>query len=296
MLSETNIKCFLSLAGTLNFTKTADELHMSQQAVSKNISKLEEQLGFLLFSRSHHGVALTETGKQFFILFSRFSAELNATMQDVAVNHGGNRRSLNVGYQNWLDFGAAPSRALAQMRKNYPNLFLIGERYPPAALSKLLLSQKMDVIFMYERFVPRASGLRVFPLTTSPAVLMVSADNPRATAEATYKTFLREPFIFDSFEIVKTAEIHERAQRYADEWGLKPRQIIIKPNRDSAYTAAELGQGIIITTEMNRISQSKALKKYPMGTVETIVAVWCDNSNDSIVEEYVTLLAREYRD
>jgi len=37
------------------------------------------------------------------------------------------------------------------------------------------------------------------------------------------------------------------------------------------------------------------MKKYPMGTVETIVAVWCDNSNDSIVEEYVTLLAREYR-
>lgn len=59
MLHENKIRCFLSLAETQNFTMTASLLYLSQQAVSKNIVSLEEDLGMKLFTRTSRSVELT---------------------------------------------------------------------------------------------------------------------------------------------------------------------------------------------------------------------------------------------
>ena len=63
MMNEQKIRVFLSLANTLNFTETANELFITQQAVSKHISQMEEHLGFRLFVRSTHNVQLTPAGE-----------------------------------------------------------------------------------------------------------------------------------------------------------------------------------------------------------------------------------------
>ena len=63
MLHENKIKCFLSLAETRNFTMTASLLYLSQQAVSKNIIGLEEDLGMKLFTRTSRSVELTPAGQ-----------------------------------------------------------------------------------------------------------------------------------------------------------------------------------------------------------------------------------------
>lgn len=294
MINETNVKCFLSLADTLNFTKTASDLYMTQQAVSKNISKLEGDLGFPLFERSHHSVALTPAGERFYVMFTRFVSEFDYAMKEAKMNHENSCRALNIGYQNWLDFGKAPGRALSVMREHDPNLFLIGERHSPVVLIEQLLKGKMDLVIMYERFAPSIPELNRRVIFHAPVVLMVSVDNPLVTPGATYRTFIHEPYIFDSFEYEKAAEINERAQSYIKLWGLKPQQIIVMPNRDSAYTAAELGRGIIITTEINRITNSSVLKKYPMDMQEPIVAIWRADHQDPVVEKYVDCLTQEY--
>lgn len=63
MLNETSVRCFLTLAQTLSFTETAKIMYMTQQSVSKYIAKMEEDLGFQLFIRTHHYVMLTRPGR-----------------------------------------------------------------------------------------------------------------------------------------------------------------------------------------------------------------------------------------
>lgn len=53
MINEASIKCFMALCETLSFTEAARQLYMTQQSVSKYIAKLEEDLGFQLFQRTH---------------------------------------------------------------------------------------------------------------------------------------------------------------------------------------------------------------------------------------------------
>lgn len=59
-------RVFYTVAKNGNITKAADELMISQPAISKSIKSLEEQLGGQLFVRTKRGVILTEEGREFY--------------------------------------------------------------------------------------------------------------------------------------------------------------------------------------------------------------------------------------
>lgn len=59
-------RIFYVVANKKNITKAAEELFISQPAVSKAIKKLENNLGGKLFNRTKKGVVLTEEGKEFY--------------------------------------------------------------------------------------------------------------------------------------------------------------------------------------------------------------------------------------
>lgn len=57
------IRYFMALCRTLNFTKAADACHVSQPALTRAIQKMEDELGGLLFSRERGNTHLTELGR-----------------------------------------------------------------------------------------------------------------------------------------------------------------------------------------------------------------------------------------
>ena len=59
------LACFEAAARHESYTRAAQELALTQSAVSRQIIALEEQLGVQLFKRSRHGVVLTPAGHQY---------------------------------------------------------------------------------------------------------------------------------------------------------------------------------------------------------------------------------------
>lgn len=57
------LRTFRAVAETLNFTRAAERLHLTQSAVSHQIKALEEELGEPLFIRAKRGVKLSQAGK-----------------------------------------------------------------------------------------------------------------------------------------------------------------------------------------------------------------------------------------
>ena len=57
------IRYFLALSKTLNFTKAAEMCNVSQPALTRAIQKMEDELGGLLFSRERNNTHLTELGR-----------------------------------------------------------------------------------------------------------------------------------------------------------------------------------------------------------------------------------------
>ena len=64
-MTTSQLECFISLAGTLNYMKTAEQLGLTQPAVSKQIQSLETELNCKLFNRTTRSVTLTKAGTAF---------------------------------------------------------------------------------------------------------------------------------------------------------------------------------------------------------------------------------------
>lgn len=65
--STTALQCFETAARHLSFTNAAQEMHMTQSAISKQVAQLEEMLNLSLFYRTPHRISLTPAGKAYYL-------------------------------------------------------------------------------------------------------------------------------------------------------------------------------------------------------------------------------------
>ena len=63
-MDEAQLRAFVAINRFGSFTAAADNLHLTQPAISKRIAALETQLGAALFDRIGRSARLTETGHQ----------------------------------------------------------------------------------------------------------------------------------------------------------------------------------------------------------------------------------------
>ena len=90
------LRTFEAAARHLSFTKAADELHITQSAVSRQIRLMEEYLGLLLFQRVKQRLTLTEAGRCY-VRDIRAGLDLMQTATVNLLAHQGQGGALNIG-------------------------------------------------------------------------------------------------------------------------------------------------------------------------------------------------------
>jgi DNA-binding transcriptional LysR family regulator len=118
-LPPNQLRTFLTVARRLSFTRAAEELHLTQPAVSAHIRKLERALGGALFEQIGRRVGLTETGQIVYRYAERMLAleeELRAEIADVQEVCQG---SLAIGTSTTIGISALPD-LLRQYRQAHP--------------------------------------------------------------------------------------------------------------------------------------------------------------------------------
>ncbi len=294
MLHENKIRCFLALAETQSFTTAANLLYLTQQAVSKNISSLEADLGIRLFTRTSRSVELTPAGQQCYALFSRLMQDYKTSMAEIQLSHAQTTSNIKIGLQSFLDFKTTLEYALSILKESCPYLQVETTRYSPTVLLEHLRAHRLDMILIFRRFISNTSGLRLLPLTSSPRFLMVSQDNPLVRNDSTFETFRTQPFIYDSLKGESREAYDIRAQRDLQVLGMEPSQVIWVPDRDTAYTYAEVGYGVVVGTEMSRMARARNLVAYPTGIEEYLFAVYHENEENPWIERCAQQILQEY--
>lgn len=97
-MNTAQLECFVSLAGTLNFMKTAEQLGLTQPAVSKQIKSIEEELGVRLFNRTSRSVTLTKIGRQFLPEATDMLNIFYRSKQWISSYYHEQKNSIRIGY------------------------------------------------------------------------------------------------------------------------------------------------------------------------------------------------------
>lgn len=177
------IECFLAVAENLSFARAAEQLHVTQPAITQQIHSLEKELNVKLFIRTTRMVKLTEEGKTF----------LSDAHQMLAISQRAKKRfenSSNIDFQV-LSIGCYSfptifllTNALKQLTKSYPTFHPRLQVIPFQHIFRMLEEEDLDVIISFKE--PRNKKIKATyqELCHFPLVCICPAEHPFATRQS----------------------------------------------------------------------------------------------------------------
>jgi DNA-binding transcriptional LysR family regulator len=173
------LKTFLEVAKTRHFGRAADNLFVTQSAVSARIKLLEEMLGVELFSRKRNDIQLTPAGNRLHQHAENLIKGWERARQAIALDPDLSS-SLAIGCISGL-WSLFVEEWVRSLRSRSPDIALQIEIQAADTLVQRLILGSLDMAFMFDP--PQAPELEIRQVTELPLVL-VSSDHNKDVVEA----------------------------------------------------------------------------------------------------------------
>lgn len=165
----------MAVANTLNFSRAAERLRLTQPAVSHQISSLEDELGVKLFHRTSKSVRLTQEG----YLYTQYAGEIlrlfNASKGRLKAAREENQRVLGIGCRNTLELRLLTG-VLSELRREDTRGFVPSLRVVPHdALENLLYDAEIQIMPTFKEGAPKRAVYR--EMSKCSVVCAVSPDS-----------------------------------------------------------------------------------------------------------------------
>lgn len=166
------LRQFVAIARHCSMTKAAAELYMTQQALSKNMQLLQEELGCQLFTRTNRGVQLTSFGNHVFGIALSMVQNYDSCSELILRLAAQNRAQLTVCYEHNMMPWAIPKDLNAK--------FNTASRFANDVYDCLhqVRSGKADIGLC--SYVEHMEGLRFFRLISEPFLFLMDRNHPLA--------------------------------------------------------------------------------------------------------------------
>ena len=183
------LKCYITVCRYMSFTKAANQLLITQQGISKIISRMEEELDVPLFVRQNVKLELTDYGKLFLNSAIGILREYNSVTEQLAQMREQNVASLNI----YLPTGMMhvfTLDAFSRFRDSYPEINLNLQQASDIECENALVSGKADVAFCA---MPVDTNVFTVHATKSqPVYFLVSRKNPLSRCRTINVSQLRD--------------------------------------------------------------------------------------------------------
>jgi DNA-binding transcriptional LysR family regulator len=191
------LRYFVAVAQRLHFTRAAEDLYVSQPALSKQIRALEEQLRTPLFVRDRRTVALTPAGEALLPAARATLAAWAQAEQDLALAAAHQRATLVVGISTSLGRGLLPA-VRARLARVAPEVTLRIRQVPwddPTGGLTNTGADRSDAAFVWLP-LPDPDGYAWDEVVTEPRLVALPATHPLADHdELAFTELLDEPFL-----------------------------------------------------------------------------------------------------
>lgn len=172
-----HITVFLNLSETLNFSKTALNMHLSQSSVSQAISSIEKQLNIQLFIRDRKNVKLTSAGQDLYISLKPWLNDYYKAVQHAQNVNNQNQTNLTIGYSGTPYEYAVLPLLIKDFCEKFPHIKIFLENYDHSLLIEHLKNGNCDIIFTMPDIINGTGELDYYNLVNGYYCLVVPKDN-----------------------------------------------------------------------------------------------------------------------
>ena len=280
----------IELARTLNFSRAAENLFVSQPTFSYQIKLLEEEIGFPVFERSGKGAALTPAGAQFVTYLTGMREDLKR-----AIEQGQN---FSARYRDSISVSLMVRQALFFLPEAM-RIFAVS--HPQVQITPLFqyengmasfLRNEADLVFALREQTRQIPGIRVHELFTSRIYLIARRDDPLAE-----KNRITDPDLYGRTLMVgggsppalKAVQHRLIASGQIDYFN--------SADHDTTLTNVAAGRGVCLAPGFLN-DHSGQFAWIPFDCPESFSCVLCSHREDerSSLKSFVETLQKLYRD
>jgi DNA-binding transcriptional LysR family regulator len=293
-MNLTRIQYFVEVARRENISQAAQALYVSQPNLSKQISLMEQELGFDLFRRVGKTVHLTQAGQY---LYEKFKDLPEYTAQAIAHAHAlsrGDVGNLSVGILEGQDMNIAVSRALSRMNRDFPEVELELERNSFRNLRSGLDSCRFDAIITLSFELEGRRNWMSRCLLEQRGAIAINRERPLSQKEdLRLEDLEHEPFVVISKE--ESPGGYDQLLIQCAAAGFYPHIVREASTLESLLLCVEAGMGAAIIDRNTRLENDGAVRVVPIPNSRRsdVVAVWQADNPNPMIGHLVDILSEQ---
>lgn len=275
------LRYFLAVAEHRNFSRAAEELHIAQPVLSRQIHALESELGATLFVRDSRGATLTPAGTQLTLDAELLLADADALRRNV-IRAAREPRTFTVAFMPGL-IVTGPARALGE---NHPGLTVEVMRTKRDNQTAVLHDGRADVSYVRLPVAPHRLVLQ--PLFSEPRAAVLPADHPLAGKPAANIADLADEHLLQHPDIVP--EWRDVATEMRSLRRTAPPRAIRTVEEKLEHVAA--GRGIVILPESTAVYYQRSdLCHVPITDIPPtqVALAYLSTRRSSLIAEFVSI-------
>jgi DNA-binding transcriptional LysR family regulator len=259
-LTLRQFRVFDAVARHLSFSRAAEELHLSQPAVSMQVKGLEDIVGLPLTEQLGKKIFLTEAGREVLHASQAITARLNDLQHNLAQLRSIDTGRLNIASTSTVN--AVATDILARFRGRHPGVSIHLDVSNRAEVLDQLVGNRIDLAIMGQ--VPDGLGLEATRFMDNPLVVIAAPDHPLARKK---RISVRE-LATESF-LVREAGSGTRGamERFFAARGLEIRSSMEMSSNEAIKQAVQAGLGLGILS-LQTLEMELALKRLTVLKVE----------------------------
>lgn len=176
MLSS-EIRYFLAVADSGSLSAASQQLFVATSAISRQIQRLEQDVGVPLFERHARGMVLTDAGRMFEHRIRQSQREMDSTLSEIKGLTAIRRTAIRIGCTDGLVWHVLPALC-SQFRQQYPSVSFHLQVGSPRQLSESLNRGECDLVLQFCLHTERS--VQVAGSWPAPVLVVMQASHPLA--------------------------------------------------------------------------------------------------------------------
>lgn len=288
------IKYFLTAAESKSFSEAARKCFISPQALTKQITLLEEELGVTLFVRSSKNIMLTEIGEFARERFFHVSKTLDMALDDIKKKAQIEENHVRIGVFSALAKAPLVSELLTMIMANYPQYKLELTVADLFELRAMMLNGDLDMCITNTHEEEEWTDMAYLSMVETPAKVVVSLYHPWAVKDAiTVEDMKQVPFLRMDRHI-KDYIIPENISFYET---IPCKEVLRVGNFDTMYVRLEQGDCFAVFPKAFAGSEHSHFKFFDIPYRDFLYHTVCLFSKKDIkksVQDIAALISEEY--